>query len=73
MGLMLSWEEGCRRDSLLNGGESSSSEESGGVMVWVNMGAGLFLDDRERVRTCLVIGEVRKGRLQDLWKVHQYR
>ena len=42
-------------------------------MVCVNMGAGLFLDDRERVRTCLVIGEVRKGRLQDLWKGCQYR
>ena len=70
---MLSWEDDCRRDSLLKGGESSSSEESGGVMVCVNMGAGLFLDDRERVRTCLVIGEVRKGRLQDLWKVRQYR
>ena len=72
MGLMLRWEDACRRDSLLNGGESSSSEESGGVMVCVNMGAGLFLD-RERVRTCLVIGEVRNGRLQDLWKVHQHR
>ncbi len=63
---MLSWEDICERDSLLNGGESSSSEESGGVMVCVNRGAGLFLDDRERVRTCFVIGEVRKGRLQDL-------
>ena len=70
---MLSWEEKCERDSLLNGGEFSSSEESGGVMVCVNMGAGLFLGDRDRVRICLVIGEVRKGRLQDLWSVHQYR
>ena len=42
-------------------------------MVCVNMGAGLVLGDRDRVRTCLVIGEVRKGRLQDLWKIHQYR
>ena len=66
---MLGWEHNCRCDSLLNGGESSSSEESGGVMVCVKMGAGLFLGDRDRVRTCLVIGEVRNGRLQDLWNV----
>ena len=71
IGFVLSWDDGCRCDSLLNGGESSSSEESGGVMVCVNMGTGLFFDDRERVRTCLVIGEVRKGKLHDLWKVHQ--
>ena len=59
----------CPNDSgrgcLQKGGELSSSDESTGVMVCVNRGAGLFRGDREMVRRCLVVGEVRKGKLQD--------
>ena len=34
-------------------------------MVCVKRGAGFVLGDREIVRICLVVGEVRNGRLQD--------
>ena len=68
---MLSCEEGCRSGSYddANGGEASSSEESAGVMVCVNIGDGLFREDWEKPRVCLKADEVRKGRLRVLCKV----
>ena len=71
--VMPNWEDGSGRGCLANGGEHSSSEDSAGVMVWVKRGAGFFRGDCEMVRTCLVVGEVRKGRLQDLWRIRQQR
>ena len=71
--VMPNWEDGSGRGCLANGGELSSSEDSAGVMVWVKRGAGFFRSDCEMVRTCLMVGEVRKGRLQDLCRICQQR
>lgn len=48
------------------GGEFSSSEESAGVMVCVKRGEGR-LRDCERGQMCLVLGEVRKGKVDLCW------
>lgn len=52
------------------GGEFSSSEESAGVMVCVKRGEGR-LRDRERGRMYLVVGEVRKGKVDLCWAGQQ--
>lgn len=52
------------------GGEFSSSEESAGVMVCVKRGEGR-LRDRERGRIYLVVGEVRKGKVDLCWAGQQ--
>lgn len=46
--LVLGWADDCRQrdcDEDDNGGEFSSSDESAGVIVWVESGAGLFRED----------------------------
>lgn len=59
---MLNWDEALRRRGLDDGkGGISSSEDSSGVMV---DGLGIEREDRANRTVCLVVGEVRKGRVR---------